>query len=162
MRGYLPVLQLDLFIAHKWYNKNMASNNPRISKSGVTTTGRFPLFSNSPEVQDADPSLVRLVRGNSLSALYLSVGDLMADDIDMTDADLVNIDGNTNNSSDEDPGENTERAFRNMVPSSSDISIVSNTVVYDAAGNPSVTLVFKIKNSSGETLKGMNAKVELV
>jgi len=71
----------------------MASNNPRISKSGVTTTGRFPLFSNSPEVQDADPSLVRLVRGNSLSSLYLSVGDLMADDIDMIDAELVDIDG---------------------------------------------------------------------
>jgi hypothetical protein len=52
--------------------------------------------------------------------------------------------------------------FRRGVPNVSDISIVSNTVVYDAAGNPSVTLVFKVKNSSGETLKGMNAKVELV
>jgi hypothetical protein len=44
----------------------------------------------------------------------------------------------------------------------SDISLVSNTVVYDAAGQPSVTLVFKVKNSSGENLKGMNAKVELI
>lgn len=162
MRGYLPVLQLDLFIAHKWYNKNMASNNPRISKSGVTTTGRFPLFSNSPEVQDADPSLVRLVRGNSLSSLYLSVGDLMADDIDMIDAELVDIDGNIGGSTENESGENTESPFRNKVPNASDISIVSNTVVYDAAGNPSVTLIFKVKNSSGETLKGMNAKVELV
>ena len=52
--------------------------------------------------------------------------------------------------------------FRTAVPNVSDISIVSNTVVYDAAGNPSVTLIFKVKNSSGETLKGMNAKVELI
>jgi hypothetical protein len=140
----------------------MASNNPRISKSGVTTTGRFPLFSNSPEVQDADPSLVRLVKGNSLSALYLSVGDLMADDIDMLDAELSDIEGNSNSTSGDQPGDSTERAFRNMVPNASDVSIVSNTVVYDAAGNPSVTLIFKVKNSSGETLKGMNAKVELV
>jgi hypothetical protein len=158
-RGYLPALQLDLFIAHKWYNKNMASNNPRISKSGVTTTGRFPLYSNSPEVQDADPSLVRLVRGNSLSSLYLSQGNLMADDIDMIDAEIVDGEGNSSSSSEND---NSDGGFRNGVPSSSDISIVSNTVVYDAAGNPSVTLVFKVKNSSGETLKGMNAKVELV
>jgi hypothetical protein len=137
----------------------MASNNPRISKSGVTTTGRFPLFSNSPEVQDADPSLVRLVRGNSLSSLYLSQGNLMADDIDMIDAEIVDGEGNSSSSSEND---NSDGGFRNGVPSSSDISIVSNTVVYDASGNPSITLVFKVKNSSGETLKGMNAKVELV
>lgn len=137
----------------------MASNNPRISKSGVTTTGRFPLFSNSPEVQDADPSLVRLVRGNSLSSLYLSLGNLMADDIDMVDAELIDVEGNSDGSSEDG---SSEVALRSGVPSSSDISIVSNTVVYDASGIPSVTLIFKIKNSSGETLKGMNAKVELI
>jgi hypothetical protein len=138
----------------------MVSKNPRISKSGVTTTGRFPLFSNSPEINDADPSLVRIVRGNSLSALYLSVGsDLLSEDVDALDGTLV--------TGEEGPGDEGNKStdgevFRKGVPNVSDISIVSNTVVYDAAGNPSVTLVFKIKNSSGETLKGMNAKVELV
>lgn len=138
----------------------MATKNPRISKSGVTTTGRFPLFSNSPEVNDADPSLVRLVAGNSLSALYLSTGsDLLSEDIDLLDGTLVEGEGDV-----EAEGEESTdgEVFRRGVPNVSDISIVSNTVVYDAAGNPSVTLVFKVKNSSGETLKGMNAKVELV
>jgi hypothetical protein len=153
-RGYLPALQLDLFIAHKWYNKNMATNNPRISKSGVTTTGRFPLYSNSPEVQDADPSLVRFVRGNSLSALYLANGNLGADDIEIVTEEVTDGTGGD--------GTGGDGSFRSGVPNVSDISIVSNTVVYDAAGNPSVTLIFKVKNSSGETLKGMNAKVELV
>jgi hypothetical protein len=138
----------------------MATKNPRISKSGVTTTGRFPLFSNSPEVNDADPSLVRLVAGNSLSALYLASGsDLLSEDVDALDGTLVNGEGDVG--SDGDKSKDGE-VFRKGVPNVSDISIVSNTVVYDAAGNPSVTLVFKIKNSSGETLKGMNAKVELV
>ena len=136
----------------------MATKNPRISKSGVTTTGRFPLFSNSPEVNDADPSLVRLVAGNSLSALYLAAGsDLLSEDVDALDGTLV--------TGEEEPGGNKStdgEVFRKGVPNVSDISIVSNTVVYDAAVNPSVTLVFKVKNSSGETLKGMNAKVELV
>lgn len=137
----------------------MATNNPRISKSGVTTTGRFPLYSNSPEINDADPSLVRIVRGNSLSALYLSMGsDLLSEDVDALDGTLVQGDGNSSDQEKSTDGE----VFRRGVPNVSDISIVSNTVVYDAAGNPSVTLVFKIKNSSGETLKGMNAKVELV
>jgi len=138
----------------------MATKNPRISKSGVTTTGRFPLYSNSPEINDADPSLVRIVRGNSLSALYLSIGsDLLSEDVDVLDGELVQGDGNA--VSDGDKSTDGE-VFRRNVPNVSDISIVSNTVVYDAAGNPSVTLVFKVKNSSGETLKGMNARVELV
>jgi hypothetical protein len=138
----------------------MVSKNPRISKSGVTTTGRFPLFSNSPEINDADPSLVRIVRGNSLSALYLSVGsDLLSEDVDALDGTLVT---GEERSGDEGNKSIDGEVFRKGVPNVSDISIVSNTVVYDAAGNPSVTLVFKIKNSSGETLKGMNAKVELV
>jgi hypothetical protein len=138
----------------------MVSKNPRISKSGVTTTGRFPLFSNSPEINDADPSLVRIVRGNSLSALYLSVGsDLLSEDVDALDGTLVT---GEESSGDEGNKSTDGEVFRKGVPNVSDISIVSNTVVYDAAGNPSVTLVFKIKNSSGETLKGMNAKVELV
>ena len=138
----------------------MATKNPRISKSGVTTTGRFPLFSNSPEVNDADPSLVRLVAGNSLSALYLASGsDLLSEDVDALDGDLVT---GEERSGDEGNNSTDGEVFRKGVPNVSDISIVSNTVVYDAAGNPSVTLVFKIKNSSGETLKGMNAKVELV
>ena len=138
----------------------MVSKNPRISKSGVTTTGRFPLFSNSPEINDADPSLVRIVRGNSLSALYLSVGsDLLSEDVDALDGTLVTEE---ERSGDEGDKSTDGEVFRKGVPNVSDISIVSNTVVYDAAGNPSVTLVFKIKNSSGETLKGMNAKVELV
>jgi len=138
----------------------MATKNPRISKSGVTTTGRFPLFSNSPEVNDADPSLVRLVAGNSLSALYLASGsDLLSEDVDALDGTLVT---GEESSGDEGNKSTDGEVFRKGVPNVSDISIVSNTVVYDAAGNPSVTLVFKIKNSSGETLKGMNAKVELV
>jgi len=138
----------------------MATKNPRISKSGVTTTGRFPLYSNSPEINDADPSLVRIVRGNSLSALYLSMGsDLLSEDVDVLDGTLVEGEGNAVSGGDKSTdGE----VFRRSVPNVSDISIVSNTVVYDAAGNPSVTLVFKVKNSSGENLKGMNAKVELV
>jgi len=47
-------------------------------------------------------------------------------------------------------------------PSLSDIQIISNNVVYDATGNPSVEVVFKVKNSSGQNLKGINARLELL
>jgi len=138
----------------KWYNKNMAKKNPRISRSGVTTSGTFPLYTNSPEVNDFDPALVRYIRGNSLSSVYLAQGDIDSDDVDLTSQFITDT-----------PDDVTDTASDVVsvgIPSISDISIVSNNVIYDAAGNPSVTVVFKIKNSSGTTLKGMNARVELV
>jgi hypothetical protein len=132
----------------------MAKKNPRISRSGVTTSGTFPLYTNSPEVNDFDPALVRYIRGNSLSSVYLAQGDIDSDDVDSTSQFITDT-----------PDDLTDTASDVVsvgVPSISDISIVSNNVIYDAAGNPSVTVVFKIKNSSGTTLKGMNARVELV
>jgi len=43
-----------------------------------------------------------------------------------------------------------------------DIELVSNTVVYDAAGNPSSTVVFKVRNSSGQKVKSVNARVKVL
>jgi hypothetical protein len=132
----------------------MATKNPRISRSGVTTSGTFPLYTNSPEVNDFDPALVRYIKGNSLSNVYLAQGDIDSDDVDSTSEFIAEIP--------DDLTETPSDVVSVGVPSISDISIVSNDVIYDAAGNPSVTVVFKVKNSSGTTLKGMNARVELV
>jgi hypothetical protein len=131
----------------------MAKQNPRISRSGVTTTGRFPLYSNSPEVTDMDPALVYLRRGNSLSNLYLTGEDFVEDDIG------DDFGGEIGDDSDEDP---KKPGDRKGIPSRSDISIVSQTITTDLLGQPTVTVIFKIKNSSGETLKGMNARIEVV
>lgn len=144
----------------------MAKDNPRISKTGVTSSGRIVLYTNSPEATDLDPSLVYYIQGNSLSPLYLTTADGDTEDVSADDAFIVESgEGNVGDNSDDpkvNDGTGDSKVIRSKVPLLSDISIVSNTVVYDAAGNPSVTLVFKIKNSSGEILKGMNARVELV
>ena len=138
----------------------MAKNNPRVSRTGVTSGGRFALYSNSPEVNDFDPALVRIIRGNSLSSLYLSSGEVQSDDI--SGQEIFLVEGSVSLEDGSKIVESYGTNSRLGVPSIGDISVVSNTVVYDAAGQPSVTLVFKVKNSSGETLKGMNAKVELI
>jgi len=44
-------------------------------------------------------------------------------------------------------------------PTLIDIKLVDKTIVYDASGNPSVTVVFKIRNSSGEPVIGIKALV---
>jgi hypothetical protein len=46
----------------------------------------------------------------------------------------------------------------NSTPLLSDIKVLSNTVVYDAANNPSVRVVFRVTNSSGKVLKGVDVK----
>lgn len=132
----------------------------RVSKTGVTSSGRIALYTNSPEATDMDPSLVSYIQGNSLSPLYLATADLDTEDISPDDAFVVESSQSSESSESSEEASSSARIKR--VPSLSDISIVSNTVVYDAAGNPSVTIIFKVKNSSGETLKGMNARVELI
>jgi hypothetical protein len=45
-------------------------------------------------------------------------------------------------------------------PSLSDIQVISNEIVFDAANNPTAKIVFKVKNSSGVELKEIDVRVE--
>lgn len=60
----------------------------------------------------------------------------------------------------ETEGEETEEGTNKDRPSLSDVQIVSNEVVRDAADIPSAKIVFKVKNSSGRVLKAINVRVE--
>jgi len=59
---------------------------------------------------------------------------------------------------DEDKEESEER--KKNTPNLSDIEVISNEVIYDASGNPTAKIVFKIKNSSGVDIKAVNVRVE--
>ena len=59
-----------------------------------------------------------------------------------------------------DEGEEGDGSKSNSRPSLSDIEVISNEVVYDAANNPTAKIVFKVKNSSGVELKAVNVRVE--
>lgn len=45
-------------------------------------------------------------------------------------------------------------------PTLMDIEVVSQQIVYDAALNPTARVTFKIRNSSGESVKAVNVLVE--
>jgi hypothetical protein len=47
-------------------------------------------------------------------------------------------------------------------PSLSDIQVISNEIVFDAANNPTAKIVFKVKNSSGVELKAIDVRVEKI
>lgn len=145
----------------------MAKDRVRVSRTGVTSGGRIALYTNSKEVSDLDPSLVRFIAGNSLSSLVLTSANF-DDDLYSSDTYVITQEGGDSGENDDggqgSSGEGSLSSSANSflrAPSLADIEIVSQSVVYDASGQPSVTVIFKVKNSSGSELKGMNARIEL-
>ena len=124
----------------------------RISTTSVTADAPIALYSNSPENTDLGANYKRIIPGNTVGAMYLASGDI----------GYSEVDGTTIVSEEEAAAEGTKPAEIPVAPSLSDIQVVSRDVVYDSLGNPSVQIVFKIKNSSGQKLKGINARVELI
>jgi hypothetical protein len=83
----------------------------------------------------------------------LNTGEENADEFEFVEGE------ETGEETGEEDGDEVVSKKKNT-PLLSDIQVVSNEVVYDAAGNPTSKIVFKIKNSSGELLKAVNVKVE--
>jgi hypothetical protein len=126
----------------------------RVSTTSVAADAPIALYSNSPENTDLGGNYKIVIPGNTVGAMYLS-----SNEIGYNESDGITIAA-------EDAAAAAAEAAKAVTgalsPSLSDIQVVSNTVVYDASGNPSVEIIFKIKNSSGKTLKGINARVELL
>jgi len=84
----------------------------------------------------------------------------------MLDGDSIDIEFDYDDYESEDPKkdpkkeESEEESTARKSPTLMDIQLISNTVVYDAANNPTSTVVFKIRNSSGEPVKAVNALVQ--
>jgi hypothetical protein len=131
----------------------MAIQKP--STTSVAVDAPIVIYSNSPEIADLNPNYIKVIPGNVVGPIYLSSSDISSDEID------VSISIAEDSSSEQLASSQTSSVFYPSAPFLSDIEMVSNNVAYDAAGNPSVELVFKVKNSSGQTLKGINARVEL-
>ena len=132
----------------------MALEKP--STTSVAADAPIAIYSNSPEATDLGPNYRRLIAGNSVGPLYLGSSDIGYNEIDGT---LVIIE---DAAAEEKAIEGVTTVLYPSAPSLSDIQIISNNVVYDATGNPSVEVVFKVKNSSGQNLKGINARLELL
>lgn len=90
-------------------------------------------------------------------------GDITSDSIEIGifDPDDPDDPKNPNNPKDpQDPEDPKDPVKTKKSPTLMDIELVSNNVVYDSANNPTATVVFKIRNSSGEPVKTINALVE--
>lgn len=126
----------------------------RVSDYSITHDVPLTFYENSPELTDLNPKHVRVIQENVVSSQYFASTDLSADQNLTSDILEAVIDG-----AEYDPANDPSPA---TAPSLGDISVIQNKVVYDADGTPSVTVIFKIKNSSNGNLKGMNARVSIL
>jgi hypothetical protein len=121
----------------------------KISTTGIGNVAPVTVYSNSKENNDLSPNSKVVLPGNVVGPMSVASAELDSNEIDI---EVTAVD---------DPAvvvANPNPLYG--VPQLSDIQLISNSVVYDAAGNPSVTAVFKIKNSSGRELKGINVRVQ--
>lgn len=128
----------------------------RVSTTSVTADAPIALYSNSPENTDLGVNYKRLIPGNTVGSMYLASSDISFNE---TDEVVIVVEDDAAAAAAAAAAKSKEAVG---APSLSDIQVISKDVVYDSAGNPSVQVVFKIKNSSGQTLKGINARVELL
>lgn len=128
----------------------------KISNTEVGIVSPITGYSDSKEANAVASQFVRIFPARVVGTLTLPSTSLYVDDFDLED--LTEVDEDAESESED----NAEDRPVRKAPSLSDIELVSNTVVYDAAGNPSTTVIFKVRNSSGEPIKAVNARVQVL
>jgi hypothetical protein len=130
----------------------------KISETAVGAPAPVVAYAGSAEAALIAPHRRVTIASNVVGANYFPSASLYVDDVDPEDAWIVE-----STEQDEKKVEETPQDVEiKKAPSLMDIELVSNTVVYDAAGNPSSTVVFKIRNSSGQKVKSVNARVKVL
>jgi hypothetical protein len=130
----------------------------KISETAVGAPAPVVAYASSAEAALIAPHRRITITSNVVGAKYFPSASLYADDIDPEDALVAASTENNNGKATETPKD----VESNKAPTLMDIELVSNTVVYDAAGNPSSTVIFKVRNSSGQKVKSVNARVKVL
>jgi hypothetical protein len=130
----------------------------KISETAVGAPAPVVAYSGSAEAALIAPHRRVTIASNVVGSNYFASASLYADDIDPEDAFITDSEEKKKKDDEEEP----KVVKLRKAPSLMDIELVSNNIVYDAAGNPSTTVIFKIRNSSGETIKSVNARVKVV
>lgn len=117
----------------------MAKN--RVSETDLTRIKPLSLYANSPEIAEIDPRHVRIIAGtvdyNSANVLGIGPG---YNEYDIND-EIYELPG---------------------VPHLEDIIVIKNVAYTDKKNNVRSKIVFKIKNTSGETINGVDARLEVL
>jgi hypothetical protein len=87
-------------------------------------------------------------------------GDMISVSLEDESFVVAGEDGPDGPDSIEDPKDPEKPGLVRKSPTLMDIELISNEVVYDASNNPTAKVTFRIRNSSGESVKAVNVLVE--
>lgn len=111
----------------------------RISENSITSEAPITIYTSSKDIAFLDPKKYRAIDGKIISS---SLGS------SLLDSSEIFIDTT--------PAEGESKA--NEVPQLEDIEVVENTTYVDDKGITRARLVIKVRNSSGKTLLGVDAR----
>ena len=87
-------------------------------------------------------------------------GDMISVSLEDESFVVAGDDGPDGPDSPENPKDPEKPGLARKSPTLMDIELISNEVVYDASNNPTAKVTFRIRNSSGESVKAVNVLVE--
>ena len=87
-------------------------------------------------------------------------GDLISVSLEDESFVLEGEEGGEGPEGPEDPNDPEKPGLTRKSPTLMDIELISNEVVYDASNNPTAKVTFRVRNSSGESVKAVNVLVE--
>lgn len=127
----------------------------KISNTKVGIVSPITAYADGKEAKDVASQYVKIYPANVIGTIGPS-NSLYSDDLGPEDAFVAD-----NESEEETDDSNADKPIR-KAPTLADIELISNTVSYDATGTPSATIVFKVRNSSNERIKSVNARVQVI
>lgn len=129
------------------------------SNTGIGTVPPIVAYSDGMEAQDVAFQFIKVYPANIIGANAVS-SSLDDSDLSITSSQTV-TDEELEKESDSSESESSISINKNA-PTLMDIELVSNKIIYDAAGNPSSTVTFKVRNSSGQSVKAVNARIKVI
>ncbi len=136
--------------------KNSASSQPNTAALVTVPGSELDFYTNSNYLAYELPQYAAAQRQGKLGSDNIDDG-ISVEQGEESEEEQEGEEGNEGDEGDE--GEESEERKKNT-PNLSDIEVISNEVVYDASGNPTAKIVFKVKNSSGVDIKAVNVRVE--
>ena len=137
----------------------------KISETAVGAPAPIVVYAGSAEEALIAPHKRITISSNVIGAKYFPSSSLYTDDIDPEDSFIIDskdLDDNDDDNKNDGDENSISSVTSKKPPTLMDIEMISNTVVYDAAGNPTAKVVFKVRNSSGESVKSVNARVKVL
>lgn len=111
----------------------------RISENAITSEAPITIYTSSKDVAFLDPRKYRAIDGKIISS---AMGSNLLDSSSI----YINNDGSD------------DELKVNDVPQLEDIQVVENTTYVDDKGITRAKIVLKVRNSSGKTLLGVDAR----